>query len=89
MENFNFQLRLLAKKSVEQTVKNAAHLGKDQATITAITGIDLIANQFSKHQTCYVNYTRIAREAITRKSSSETDVTGDFRSACHVIEKLV
>ena len=30
--------------------------------ITAVTGIELIAKEFSKHQTCYVNYTRITRE---------------------------
>ncbi|CAB3998614.1 ---NA---, partial [Paramuricea clavata] len=59
--------------------------------ITAVTGIDLIAKKFSKHQTCYINYTRISRETKTKNSapSSERDTTGDFQSVCNVIEKLV
>jgi hypothetical protein len=89
VENFNFQLKILTR-SAEETLKNAAHLRNDQTMITAVTGIDLIAKEFSKHQTCYINYTRISRETKTKNSaSSERDTTGDFQSVCNVIEKLV
>ena len=86
-----FQLSTkIVTKSAEGTLKNAAHLRNDQTMITAVTGIDLIAKEFSKHQTCYINYKRIARETTTKNSSSsETDITGDFQSVCHVIAKLV
>ena len=58
---FQFPTKILTK-SAEETLKNAANLRNDQKMITAVTGIDLIAKEFSKHQTCYVNYTRITRE---------------------------
>ena len=86
---FQFPTKILAR-SAEETLKNAAHLRNDQTMITAVTGIDLIAKEFSKHQTCYINYTRISRETKTKNSaSSERDTTGDFQSVCNVIEKLV
>ena len=72
-----------------ETLKNAANLRNDQKIITAVTGIDLIAKEFSKHQTCYVNYTRITRETKKNSASSERDIAGDFQSVCNVIEKLV
>ena len=51
---FQFPTKILTK-SAEETLKNAAHLRNDQTMITAVTGIDLIAKEFSKHQTCYIN----------------------------------
>ena len=85
---FQFLTKILTK-SAEETLKNAAHLRNDQTMITAVTGIDLIAKEFSKHQTCYINCTRISRETKNSASSSERDTTGDFQSVCNVIEKLV
>ena len=86
---FQFPTKILTK-SAEETLKNAAHLRNDQTMITAVTGIALIAKEFSKHQTCHINYTRISRETKTKNSaSSERDTTGDFQSVCNVIEKLV
>ena len=73
---FQFPTKILTR-SAEETLKNAAHLRNDQTMITAVTGIDLIAKEFSKHQTCYINYTRISRETKTKNSaSSERD---DYR----------
>lgn len=58
--------------------------------ITAITGTDLFAKEFSKHRTCSINYTRIARETKPKNlASSEKDITGDLQSVCNVIDKLV
>ena len=85
---FQFPTKILTK-SAEETLKNAANLRNDQKMITAATGIDLIAKEFSKHQICYVNYTRITRETKKNSASSERDITGDFQSVCNVIEKLV
>ena len=74
---FQFPTKILTK-SAEETLKNAANLRNDKKMITAVTGIDLIAKEFSKHQTCYVNYTRIARQTKKNSASSERDITGDF-----------
>ena len=60
---FLFPTKILTM-STEETLKNVANLRDDKKMIT---GVDLIAKEFSKHQTCYVNYTRITRE--TKKFS--------------------
>ena len=63
---FQFPTKILTK-SAEETLENAGNVKNDKKMITAVTGIDLIVWEFSKHQTCYVNYSRITRE--TKKIS--------------------
>ncbi len=60
--------------------------------IAAVTDIDLIAKEFSKHQKCYLNYTRIARDVSTENSadsSKNSNICSDFHSVCKVIENLI
>ena len=59
--------------------------------LASVTDTDLIAKEFSKHEKCYLEYTRITREksANTSTISENSDIQGDFDAACDVIEKRV
>ena len=61
---FQFPTKIFTK-SAEETLKKAANSRNDHTMINAVTAMDLIAKEFSKHQTCYINYARIAREKKT------------------------
>ena len=49
-------------KSAEETLKKAAVLNNDLAMLASVTDTDLIVKEFSKHEKCYLEYTRITRE---------------------------
>ena len=52
-----------------------------------LTDTDLIAKEFSKHEKCYLEYTRITRE----KSANTSTISekSDFDASCEVTEKKV
>jgi hypothetical protein len=87
---FQFPTKILTK-CAEEVLKRAAHLRKDKNMIDAVTDVDLIAKEFSKHQKCYLNYTRIARKTCPENQtlSENNDISGNFDSVCNVIEELV
>ena len=76
-------------KSAEETMKKAAVLKNDLAMLASVTDTDLIAKEFSKHEKCYLEYTRITREKSANTSiiSEKSDIQGDFDAVCEVIEK--
>ena len=78
-------------KSAEETLKKAAVLKNDLAMLASVTDTDLIAKEFSRHEKCYLEYTRITREksANTSSISEKSDIQGDFYAVCEVIEKRV
>ena len=78
-------------KSAEETLKKAAVLKNDLAMLASVTDTDLIAKEFSKHEKCYLDYTRITREksANTLTISEKSDIQGDFDDVCEMIEKRV
>ena len=51
-------------KSAEETLKKAAVLKDDLAMLASVTDTDLIAKEFSKHEKCYLEYTRITRDKV-------------------------
>ena len=66
-------------------------LKNDLAMLASVTDTDLIAKKFSKHEKCYLEYTRINREksANTSTISEKSDIQGDFDAVCEVIQKRV
>ena len=64
-------------------------LKNDLAIVASVTHTDLIAKEFSKHEKCYLEYTRITREksANTSTISEKSDIQGDFDDVCEVIQK--
>ena len=51
-------------KTAEETLKKAAKARNDEKMLNTISGIDLIAQEFSKHEKCYLDYTRITRQNL-------------------------
>ena len=87
-----FQLpTTIITKSVEETLKKVAVLKNDLAVLASVTDTDLIAKEFSKHEKCYLEYTRITSEksANTSTISEKSDIQGNFDAVCEVIEKRV
>ena len=70
-------------KSAEETLKKAAVLKNDLVMFASVTDTDLIVKEFSKHEKCYLEYTRITR----LKSANTSLKKGDFDAFCEVIEK--
>ena len=66
-------------------------LKNDLAMLASVTDTDLIAKEFSKHEECYLEYTRITREKSANAStiSEKSDIQDDFDAVCEVIEKRV
>ena len=78
---------------IQPRIADPAVLKNDQSMLASVTDTDLIAKEFSKHEKCYLEYTRIAR-GITREKSANTStvsekggIQGDFDAVCEVIEK--
>ncbi len=87
---FQFPTKILTK-TAEDTLKRSATLRKDEPMIAAVTDVDLIAKEFSKHEKCYLDYTRVARNTnVPSPSVCETEQDlGDFSMVCEVVEQLV
>ena len=56
-------------KSAEETLKKAAVLKNDLAMLASVTDTDLIAKEFSRHEKCYLEYSRITREKSANTST--------------------
>ena len=66
-------------------------LKNDLAVLASVTDANLVVKEFSKHEKCYLEYTRITREksANTSTISEKSDIQGNFDAVCEVIEKRV
>ena len=52
---------------IQPRIADLAVLKNDQSMLASVTDTDLIAKEFSKHEKCYLEYTRIPRGLPERK----------------------
>ena len=80
-------LSKIVTETAERKVQEAAKARNDLEMIGAITGTDLIAKEFQKHEKCYLEYTRVTRKkAEETTGSSEDQQLGDYEAVLSLVE---
>ena len=69
---YNFSLVV---NMIQPRIADAAVLKNYQSILASVTDIDLIVKEFSKHEKCYLEYTRITRKKSANTSTVSEKVT--------------
>ena len=84
------KLSKIITTTAEETLVKAATLKNDYEMLGSISGVDLIAKEFQKHETCYRNYTRNVNDGEDDSENTERVYQqGNFNEVCKTIDDLI
>ena len=84
------KLSKIITKTAEETLVNAATLKNDYEMLGSISGVDLIAKEFQKHETCYRKYTQNLNDGEDESEKTEHAYQqGNFNEVCKIIDDLI
>lgn len=79
-------LTKIVTKTAEKALIDAASLKDDTEMLLEITGVDLIAKEFQKHEKCYRNYTRNKKEEKLQDETLDENVAhGNYDAVLSVV----
>ena len=81
-------LTKIVTKTAENSLKAAAKVRGDEEMVILVSDTDLIAKEFQKHEKCYRDYTRVARECVAEARKEDDGAQGgNFDAVLDMIDQ--